>query len=114
MGFLGGGLEEPYHNIDGSVHAECGPELQAALGAQLEQTSSFFEMLLVGRSHLQLDQWIGALEGKLLFSNLKVDSFAVRLTEPQARGAFFAASSALLVDPREDLPAVIPAMPERV
>ena len=69
------------------------PEVQAALGAQLEQLTTFYEMVSAGRDHLQLDQWIKALDGKLMFSDLKIDSYVVRLTEPQARAAFFASAN---------------------
>ena len=70
------------------------PEVQAALGGQLEQLSTFYEMVSAGRSHLQLDQWMAALEGKLLFSDLTIDGYVVRLTEPQARAAFVASAAA--------------------
>merc|ERR1719197_1990072 len=59
-------------------------------------------MVSAGRPFLELDQWIGALEGKLLFSDLKIEGFSVRLTEPQAKAAFYASaatpSSGLLPD----------------
>ena len=56
--------------------------------------SSFYEAFSVGRPFLELDQWIGALEGKLLFSNVLINGYAVLcLTEPQARDAFLAAAS---------------------
>ena len=51
-------------------------------------------MVSAGRSHLQLDQWMGALEGKLMFSDLTIDGYVVRLTEPQARAAFYASAAA--------------------
>ena len=70
------------------------PEVQAALGGQLEQLSTFYEMVSAGRFHLQLDQWMAALEGKLLFSDLTIDGYVVRLTEPQARAAFVASAAA--------------------
>jgi len=66
------------------------PEVQAALGAQLEAISTFYEMVSAGRPFLQLDQWMGALEGKLMFSDLTIDGYVVRLTEPLARAAFIA------------------------
>ena len=69
------------------------PEVQAALGGQLEQLSTFYEMVSAGRSHLQLDQWMAALEGKLLFSDLLIDGYVVRLTEPQAKAAFYASAA---------------------
>merc|ERR1719217_603110 len=78
------------------------PEVQAALGGQLEQLSTFYEMVSAGRPYLELQQWLGALEGKLLLSDLTIDSYVVRLTEPQAKAAFFASaatpSSGLLPD----------------
>ena len=39
-------------------------------------------------SFLELEQWLGALESKLLFSDLSIDGYVVRLTEPLARAAF--------------------------
>ena len=57
-------------------------EVQAALGGQLEALSTFYEHKSAGRDHLQLDQWLGALEGKLLFSDLLIDGYTVRLTAP--------------------------------
>jgi len=66
------------------------PEVQAALGASLETLSQFYEMVSAGRPFLQMDQWLGALEGKLLLSDLVIDGFTVRLTEPLARAAFYA------------------------
>merc|ERR1719231_35418 len=47
-------------------------------------------MISAGRNFLQLDQWLGALEGKLLLSDLVIDGYTVRLTEPLARAAFYA------------------------
>ena len=67
------------------------PEVKAALGEHLDGLSTFFEMTSAGKPTLELDQWIRALEGKLLFSNLKIDGYAVRLTEPQARAAWISA-----------------------
>ena len=67
------------------------PEVQAALGEHLEGLTTFYEMVSAGRPGLELDQWIGVLESKLLFSNLTIDGFPVRLTEPQARAAWIAA-----------------------
>jgi len=65
------------------------PEVQAALGSQL-------------------DQWLGALEGKLLLSDVEIEGFRVRLTEPQAKAAFIASAE----DPQlglsqEELPVCI-------
>ena len=75
------------------------PEVQAALGGQLEQLSTFYEMVSAGRPHLELDQWMSALEGKLLFSDLTIDGYVVRLTEPQAKAAFLASAAS----PKEGL-----------
>merc|ERR1719171_236340 len=69
------------------------PEVQAALGGQLEQLSTFYEMVSAGRPFLELEQWLGALESKLLFSDLSIDGYVVRLTEPQAKAAFFASAA---------------------
>jgi len=64
--------------------------VQAALGAQLEAISQFYEMTSAGRAFLQMDQWMGALESKLLFSDLTIDGYVCRLTEPLAKAAFIA------------------------
>jgi len=69
------------------------PEVQAALGAQLEQLSTFYETVSAGRPFLELEQWLGVLESKLLFSDLNIDGYVVRLTEPQAKAAFFASAA---------------------
>jgi hypothetical protein len=69
------------------------PEVQAALGAQLEALSTFYEMTSAGRPYLQLDQWMGALESKLMFSDLTIDGYVVRLTEPLAKAAFLASAA---------------------
>ena len=45
---------------------------------------ALYEMLTGGRSHLTLPQWVGALESRLLISDLEIRGLAVRLTEPQA------------------------------
>jgi hypothetical protein len=78
------------------------PEVQAALGAQLEALSTFYEMVSAGRPFLELDQWLDKLESKLLFSDLQIDGYVVRLTVPQAKAAFYASaatpSSGLLPD----------------
>merc|ERR1719487_2478269 len=78
------------------------PEVQAALGAQLEALSTFYELVSAGRPFLELDQWLEKLESKLLFSDIVVDGYVVRLTEPQAKAAFYASaatpSSGLLPD----------------
>ena len=87
------------------------PEVQAALGANLEQLSQFYEMVSAGRPYLILEQWLGALEGKLLMSDIKVDGYTVRLTEPLARAAFFATAGFPTEDKDgltpEELPVVI-------
>merc|ERR1719171_1939099 len=69
------------------------PEVQSALGSQLEQLSTFYEMVSAGRPFLELEQWLGALESKLLFSDLSIDGYVVRLTEPQAKAAFYASAA---------------------
>ena len=78
------------------------PEVQAALGGQLEQLSTFYEMVSAGRPVLELEQWLSALESKLLFSDIVIDGYVVRLTVPQAKAAFYASaatpSSGLLPD----------------
>jgi len=84
------------------------PEVQAALGSQLDQLTTFYELVSAGRESLQLDQWLGALEGKLLLSDVEIEGFRVRLTEPQAKAAFIASAE----DPQlglsqEELPVCI-------
>jgi len=69
------------------------PEVQAALGSQLEALSTFYEMVSAGRPFLELDQWMDALAGKLLFSDLTIDGYVVRLTEPQAKAAFYVSAA---------------------
>merc|ERR1719453_668066 len=69
------------------------PEVQSALGSQLEALSNFYELVSAGRPFLELEQWLGALESKLLFSDLLIDGFVVRLTEPQAKAAFYASAA---------------------
>ena len=69
------------------------PEVQSALGSQLEQLSTFYEMVSAGKPFLELEQWLGALESKLLFSDLLIDGYVVRLTEPQAKAAFYASAA---------------------
>lgn len=84
------------------------PDVQAALGGQHEQISTWYEMTSAGKPFLELDQWLSALSGKLLFSDLTLAGFSVRLTEPQAKAAFVASAatpaSGLLPD---ELPACI-------
>jgi len=69
------------------------PEVQQALSAQLEEISTFYEMVSAGRPFLELDQWLGALSSKLLFSTLDIEGHVVRLTEPQAKAAFYASAA---------------------
>jgi len=67
--------------------------VQAALGEKLEAISTFYEMTSAGKPFLELDQWLGALEGKLLFSDLNILGYTVRLTESQAKAAFYASAA---------------------
>ena len=67
------------------------PEVQAALAAQQDSLKEYYEMVSGGADFLGLEQWIGSLEQKLLFSDIKIDGYTVRLTEPQARAAFISA-----------------------
>jgi len=68
-------------------------DVQGELGTYADALSVFYETISAGRDFLELDQWLGALEGKMLFSNLTVDGYAVRLAEPMARAAFYWAAS---------------------
>ena len=74
-------------------------DVQEALSAQSDALSTFYEAVSAGRDTLELDQWIGACEGKVLFSNLMIDGYPVRLSEPQARASFIAAAA----DPKAGL-----------
>jgi len=69
-------------------------DVQEALASHADALASFYEMISAGRDFLELDQWVGALEGKTLFTNLTFDGYAVRLTEPQAKAAFYSAAAA--------------------
>jgi hypothetical protein len=69
------------------------PEVEQALGGQHEQMQTFYEMVSAGRPFLEIDQWLGALEGKLLFSDLTIEGYSVRLTESQAKAAFYASAA---------------------
>ena len=64
------------------------PEVQQALGAESGRLTTLYELVSEGRECLQLAQWVKLLESRLLLSDLSVHSYAVRLTEPQARWAF--------------------------
>ena len=68
-------------------------EVQQAIATQLEQISDFYEMTCAGRPFLELSQWIGALESRLLFSSLEIEEYVIRLTEPQAKAAFYASAA---------------------
>eukprot|EP00966_Prymnesium_polylepis_P185996 4311120-Prymnesium_polylepis.5 len=46
-----------------------------------------------GRAGLELQQWLSALADKLLFSDLRILEHRCRLTEPQARVAFFCSAA---------------------
>jgi len=68
-------------------------DVQSEIGTHADALSVFYETISAGRDFLELDQWIGALEGKMLFSNLTIDGYVVRLAEPMARAAFYWAAS---------------------
>ena len=63
-------------------------DVQDALQAESQRLSDLYEMASQGRDFLALGQWTKVLESRLLLSDLNVQSYAVRLTEPQARWAF--------------------------
>jgi len=69
------------------------PDVQAAMQAEVEQLSVFYEMTSEGKPFLELDQWLSALAAKMLLSDLKIEGFVVRLTEPQAKAAFYASAA---------------------
>jgi len=69
------------------------PEVQAALGAQSDALNAFYEMCSAGRDFLELDQWLASLESKLLFSDIVIDGYPVRLTVPLAKAAFFSSAA---------------------
>jgi len=68
-------------------------EVSSALDAQKEAIATFYEMVSAGRPFLELSQWFDALAGKLLFSDVTIDGYVVRLTQPQARAAFVASAA---------------------
>jgi len=68
-------------------------EVQAALAAKQDAIATFYEMASEGRPFLEAQQYVDALSSKLLFSDLKLEGFSVRLTEPQAKAAFYASAS---------------------
>ena len=68
-------------------------EVSSALDAQKEAIATFYEMVSAGRPFLELSQWFDALAGKLLFSDVMIDGYVVRLTQPQARAAFVASAA---------------------
>ena len=83
-------------------------EVQSALSNNAETIQEMFEMYSEGRDFLEIDQWIKALESKMLISNVKVHGYQVRLTEPQVKAAFYAsaATPSSGITP-EELPALI-------
>ena len=83
-------------------------EVQSALSNNAETIQEMFEMYSEGRDFLEIDQWIKALESKMLISNVKVHGHQVRLTEPQVKAAFYAsaATPSSGITP-EELPALI-------
>ena len=73
------------------------PEVQQALTAAADELHVFYEMTSAGRPYLQLEQWLRALEKACVLSDLTVTDndgkpWPVRLTEPQAKSAFYAAA----------------------
>ena len=69
------------------------PEVQDALSKEQENLVNFYELVSAGRDGLTLAQWITTLEKKLLFNSVTVEAYPIRLTEPQARAAFYAAAA---------------------
>jgi len=69
------------------------PEVQAALGAQSDALASYYEIVSAGRDFLELEQWLSSLESKLLFSDMVIDGYPVRLTVPLARAAFYSSAA---------------------
>jgi len=69
------------------------PEVQEVLSSQKDAIKELYEMVSAGRDFLDIEQWISMLEGKLLFSDLNIDGHVVRLTEPQAKAAFYASAA---------------------
>ena len=71
--------------------------VQEALQEDSKRLSDRYEMLSAGRDFLTLEQWLGALSERLIFSDLMIKTPAgaevkVRLTEPQARWTFLSAA----------------------
>ena len=83
-------------------------EVREALGEWRVQLSNWYELVSQGMEYLSLSQWIGALDRKQLLADLCVKNYVLRLSEPQARLAFYSSAEAPLkgLQPSE-LPATI-------
>ena len=55
--------------------------------------STWYELVSEGDDYLSLEQWLRAIDGRQLLADLSVKGHSVRLTEPQARGAFLLAAA---------------------
>ena len=60
-------------------------EVQGALGELRKELSEWYELVSEGADYLSLEQWLRAIDGKQLLTDVVVKGHAVRLTEPQAR-----------------------------
>jgi hypothetical protein len=67
-------------------------DVQGALAECRADLSTWYELVSEGADFLSLEQWLRAIDSRQLLTDLTVKGHAVRLTEPQARQAFFLAA----------------------
>ena len=67
------------------------PEVVEAIAEVQPKLTSWYELTSEGASHLSLEQWLVALDKKQMLTDLTIKGHRIRLSEPQARAAFFAA-----------------------
>ena len=68
-------------------------EVQAALDECSAELGTWYELVSQGADYLSLEQWLRAIDSRQLLTDLTIHGHAVRLTEPQARSAFFNAAA---------------------
>ena len=69
-------------------------EVQLAIAECQKELSRWYELTSEGRDYLTLEQWLTALDRMQLLTDVTIQGHRIRLTEPQARSAFFAAAAA--------------------
>ena len=68
-------------------------EVVSALSECATDLHDWYERVSEGADYLALEQWLRAIDRKQLLTDLTIRGHRVRLTEPQARAAFFAAAA---------------------